>query len=148
MLVWLLAAGTATSAQPAPLALEPGLWEITVETTNPGDFRATTDRLSRCLREGEAALPRRQLPTRFNGEVCRVTSLRDTGANIAYALVCDQNRITSSGEFSFDRATYEGRIITEPVESEVNNLQIVQRVRARRTGDCPAPQGAGAVQSR
>ena len=149
MLMWLVAGGAA-SAQTALPALEPGLWEIVVETTNPGDFRPTTDRLSRCLRDGDAALPRRQLPTRYDRETCRVTALRENGAKIVYSLICDQNRITSSGEFTFARSAYEGRILTEPLESEVNGLQIVQQVRARRMGDCPTPEGAGggAVQSR
>jgi len=128
----------AAPAQAALPALEPGLWEVLVETTTaPDPNKYPTERFRRCLKPDETADPRKLLPTSVNREACRVTSLKEDGARVLYSIVCDKNKLTASGDFSFTATAYRGTIVTELLEVSSNRLQILQQVTAKRTGPCP-----------
>ena len=133
MVIGLLAA----PAQAALPALEPGQWEILVETTTaPDPNKYPPERFRRCLKPDEAADPRKLLPTSVNRELCRVTSMKEDGAKATYTIICEKNKLTASGEFSFAATAYHGSIVTELLEGGSNRMQILQHVTAKRTGPC------------
>lgn len=135
----LLVIGLLTAPAHAALpALEPGLWEILVETTTtPDPNKYPTERFRRCVKPDEAADPRKLLPTSVNREPCRVTSLKEDGAKATYTITCEKNKLTASGEFNFAATAYRGYIVTEMLEAGSNRLQVLQHVTAKRAGPCP-----------
>ena len=123
----LLAALMVTSAAQAAGALNPGRWEITLQTVSPIVSAPVVTEI--CISKEEAELTP-EPPRSKQSDDCQVTgSFR--GKSLKYKTKCNRRNSTADVDITYDGDTYEGTVAIT-----IDGREIRQIYKAKRIGDC------------
>lgn len=146
------------ACSPGPIALQPGMWESTVQFSSidlPGAspqelaaMRATLSRpqtSSRCMTPEEAANPAQRLMNQGGGNACRFSESTFSGGTIRVRRSCEapgRGPQQTSMEGTFTATTIQATIASElhapPGTPGPQVARMSGTFSAHRTGDCPA----------
>jgi hypothetical protein len=108
--------------------LNPGRWEITLQTVSP--ITAPPIVTEACISKEDAeVLP--EPPKSKSSDDCQATGALH-GKSLKYKTKCNRRNVTSDVDLTFNGDTYEG-IVTITVDGR----EIRQAYTAKRLGDCP-----------
>jgi hypothetical protein len=121
--------------------VEPGLWEITMESHVPSDagWAPAPFSLTQCLTEHDA-----QDPSRIVGSIsapgatdCRYMDKSYSGGTFRFAMTCGGSfGIIAKGSISFGSDNFSGDITATANTSDGHETEFHNRVVARRLGSC------------
>lgn len=125
----------APEAASAPPPMEPGLWEVTSRLDVPDSpVQDATQTLRRCYTAEELRDPRNLVP-RVPQE-CLLIGFRLVGNRATWSVECSALRpMAGGGEMTLGKIAYAANLWSESREGG-RTLRIMQRVRARRLGEC------------
>jgi len=138
----LLAMGVAAEAGGGPPRMQPGLWEITVRIDMQGTpVREATQTLRHCYTPRELEDGRNALPAAGPG--CEVVDYLLSGNRATWSLLCaGPNAVGGGGEMIFGAVAYAATVWND-VPEQGRILRVVQKIRAKRLGEClaePSPE--------
>ena len=128
----MLAVGTVGAA---PLAMKPGLWEMTMSMEMqgmPGGMPPA--KLQHCYKAEDVKDLRRTVPQQTNSK-CKVDDWKESGNTVSYTMSCTSPAATMTG-----RMTYAGDRYTGNAKISMNQggqmIHMTQKFDAHRIGDC------------
>ncbi len=127
----------AFAAPAAASDIQPGEWEITVETSNPVAQQQT---LRQCLTEADARDPSRILmgSGAASGLGCGLADKRDNGSHMDFLVRCTGTLpISGQGWVDYGATSMQGEIqLQMPGQGTSPGMGISSRMSARRIGAC------------
>lgn len=135
-----LSAALAGTASAAPIKMQPGLWEITVNVKMANMPRLQGNQvMHRCIKKTDSAKNRiiPQLETR-PGMACKLTSFGRRGNTVTYTRVCTdrKGKTKSEGRITINSPTSYSATIHTTGRMRVFNVNRTQTVSAKRVGPC------------
>lgn len=120
--------------KPVP-QLKPGLWEILVRINVPdGPVQDASQVIRHCYSQEDLADPRSAIPRA--GPDCEIHDFRLDGARATWSLRCSgPSAVSGGGEMMLGREAYVADVWNK-ITDRGRTLDITQRIRARRLGDC------------
>jgi hypothetical protein len=113
-------------AQTDPLALKPGLWELTVEMKSPIAAPPVTSEFCIAKEHGKPDRPQTK-----SKDDCQVLDQPAPGNEAAYTVTCAKLKRTLKANFKYYGDHYEGTTTTT-----WNDVEIVHTYTARLIGEC------------
>lgn len=133
ILVSILAVGTVGAA---PLAMKPGLWEMTMSMDMPGmQGGMPPTKFQHCYRAEDIKDLRRTVPQQTNSK-CNVDDWKQSGNTVSYTMSCKSPPMTMTGRMTYaggDRYSGSAKI---SMNRGGNTTNITQTFDAHRIGDC------------
>lgn len=131
-LVALLAVGPVGATPPA---MQPGLWEVTMNVEMAGMAHPMpTSTFEHCYRAEDIADLRRTVPQQ-QGD-CKVSDWKQSGRTATWSMRCaGETPMILSGRMTYGGDRYSG-VITATMNHGRQKRDITQRIEARRIGDC------------
>ena len=117
-------------AAQAGAALNPGRWEITVQTISPVSAAPVVTEVCVSKEEADRAP---EPPKSKKSDDCQATGSFN-GKSLKYKTKCNHRNVSSDVDITFDGDTSEGTITMI-----IDGREIKQIYKARRIGDCDGP---------
>lgn len=141
----LMAAAPLALAQRTGTAVQPGVWELLIETrspslagTAPGQPRSVTG-LKVCFGDAQATDPVTFISDRIlpPARGCRITALRQSGPRVTWSLSCEADTAArGSATFEFSATRFSGTMRHETAIDPKRPDHSTFIVQARRLADC------------
>lgn len=131
--VVLLLAGAGTAL--AGPDLQPGQWEMTLQTEMPGmPFPIPPVKYRTCM-SPQDAVPQQEKP----GEDCKLVKSQSSGNTVSWVMECrDKDAKTrSEGEITYHHDTMKGTIHAHMESRQEGTMEVTQKLSGKRLGPCP-----------
>lgn len=109
--------------------MEPGEWEITVETEIAGvPMKIPPVTYKQCITDSEPVPENRQ-----PGQQCQVKDMQRKGSTITWTVVCNTGGGTTTGK---GEVHYEGNQMKGKMEMQMEGMTMISNMKGRRLGPC------------
>ena len=126
--------GVTAAAQAPQNPMQPGRWEITMQTSMPGmPMELPPQKVTQCVTKKQLEDPNGAVPGAPGGQnPCKVTNHKVDGNKVTWNMSCSQPQaMTGTGEIVVNGDTYTG---TMKMTSDTGVMTM--KYNAKRLGDC------------
>ena len=127
-LMTVLAGTFAALAETAPRVMNPGQWEITVQTISGSSVAPVTSTV--CISDGRAR--KLEPPKTKPKDDCQLLAGSGLSGNVlSYTLQCSKKQTTTTSRYTYSGDTFEGLVTIQTPRGEIR-----QQYSGKRVGDC------------
>jgi hypothetical protein len=132
----LLTATLSATASAAPSNMQPGLWEITTETSMPGmPMSIPPQTMRHCYTAAELSQAQNTVPQSGDAS-CKIKDYQVKGNTATWTIECSgEAAMRGSGTMTTNATSYSGSM-TSVMSHPGGTMEMTSSWRARRIGDC------------